>query len=241
MKSRNVVKWLLVMIIAFSFISQNAIAMDARVIKMSGEVKVRRGVEEFWQPASLGVFLKNIDTILTGENGEVLLEIQGGYHFHLGPNSILDIADMRKISEQELFLYLMREKVSKVEKRTQKTPIRIGNVSVVHGSYQDTVKEEISGISDELRERVKNGIRALFTQEFYPNTILKIHDMINNYHPSDDCGELHYYLGSSFEALNKPGQAMESYEAAIEISKASGCSSSKWVLEANQGIDRLKP
>ena len=34
----------------------------AKVTKLSGDVKVRRGVEEDWQPASVGILLEDIDT-----------------------------------------------------------------------------------------------------------------------------------------------------------------------------------
>ena len=38
-------------------------SMQAKIISISGEVKIRRGVEEQWQEAELGMLLEEIDTI----------------------------------------------------------------------------------------------------------------------------------------------------------------------------------
>jgi len=214
--------------------------MEVKIIKISGEVKIRHGVEEFWQAASLGIILKDIDSILTGENGEVTLQVDEGRQFHLGPNSILDIADLREISEQELFLYLVKSKLGKVDKRNGKTPLRIGNVSVVHGAYQDTAQQEVTQTSLETEEQLKNGIRALYTQHYYPNTILKINKSIEDQNVPDQCGELHYYLGSSFEKLDKPGQAIDAFEKAVQQGKSGNCTGIEWAEKAENSLLRLK-
>jgi hypothetical protein len=232
--------FVIILITSIFVLVQTSLSMEVKIVKMSGEAKIRHGVDELWQPASLGIFLKDIDSILTGEKGEVILQVEEGRQFHLGPNSLLDIADLREISEQELFLYLMKSKLGKVEKRNGKTPLRIGNVSVVHGTYQDTAQQELLLPSPESEEQLKNGIRALFTQHYYPNTILKINKTIQDQNIPDQCGELHYYLGSSFEKLDKPGQAIDAFEKAIQQSKSNNCNSSEWSEKAENSLLRLK-
>ena len=75
-----------------------------KIVKLGGEVKVRRGLEERWERAQLDMLLDEIDTILTGENGETVLSFGEGAVFKLGSNSVLDIADLRQITAQELSL-----------------------------------------------------------------------------------------------------------------------------------------
>src|SRR3990172_8290855 len=101
------------------------------IAKVTGEVKVRRGLDEKWQNAFAGMMLKNIDTILSLE-GEVVLRMDDGTTFHLGSHSILDIGDLRRITRQEMFLYLMAQKVDKIQPRGEKARLHVGNVSVVH-------------------------------------------------------------------------------------------------------------
>ena len=240
MKFINYRTYIIILMLSVFTFTQTALSQEVKIIKMSGEVKIRHGVEEFWQPASLGIFLKDIDSILTGERGEVTLQIDEARQFHLGPNSLLDIADLREISEQELFLYLMKSKLGKVDKRNGKTPLRIGNVSVVHGAYQDTTQQEVTQPSPESEEQLKNGIRALYTQHYYPNTILKINKTIEDQNIPDQCGELHYYLGSSFEKLDKPGQAIDAFEKAVQQSKSGSCAGSEWSEKAENSLLKLK-
>lgn len=240
MKLNNYRTYVIVLMLSVFTFAQTVLSMEVKIIKISGEVKIRHGVEEFWQPASLGIFLKDIDSILTGERGEVTLQINEARQFNLGPNTLLDIADLREISEQELFLYLMKSKLGKVEKRNGKTPLRIGNVSVVHGAYQDTTQQELTQLSPKSEEQLKNGIRALYSQHYYPNTILKINKTIEDQNIPDQCGELHYYLGSSFEKLDKPGQAIDAFEKAVQQDKSGNCTGNEWSEKSENSLLRLK-
>ena len=50
---------------------------EVEIMAVSGDVKIRYGLEENWSKADIGILLKDIDTILTGENGEVVLQLTG--------------------------------------------------------------------------------------------------------------------------------------------------------------------
>jgi tetratricopeptide (TPR) repeat protein len=230
-------------IIIFGYIFSNlslAIAEVVEIFQIKGEVKVRQGVEEFWQPAVLGQFIKDVDTILTGEKGEVVLKLADGTKFILGPNAILDIADLRTITDKELFIFLTREKLNKVDRNKEKTPLRIGNVSVVHGASRDSQEVLPLPADPFLITRIKNGIRALYNQEYYPNAIIKLKKIANNDDFNDECGEFEYYLGSSFEALNNLGQAIDTYNLLIEKNKEINCNNSPWVQQAKIKLQKLK-
>ena len=234
----------IITILIILFIGIELAIAGAKVTKLSGEVNIRRGVEEDWQPASDGILLEDIDTILTGADGVVVLQTNDGIKFELGNNSILDISDLRKISEKELFLYLMSKKVQKIEPRNGKTRLRIGKVSVVHGESK-VESENVPGNnskSDFLIQE-KNGARALHEQSLYPNSIIKYHKILEKYDAGKDCGEIHFYLGKSFEALNQIGQAIDAYQEAIDQLQQPGCdnpNAKKWSAEAKQAIEKLK-
>jgi tetratricopeptide (TPR) repeat protein len=199
-------------------------ATVAKIIGWKGEVKIRRGVEENWQAAAAGMLLEHLDTILTFENGEAVLELSDGATFRLGGNTILDMSDLRKITERELFLHLMSRKISKIPPREDKTRLRIGNVSSVHGEQKAAVGNVVSDPSEEARRlQETNGAKALQAQHYYPNAILKFHHILNKYPDRNDCGEIHFYLGAAFEAINRPGQALDAYQTVIEQSQASPC------------------
>jgi hypothetical protein len=226
--------------IFISLLINSSIALEVKVIYTSGDVKCRFGVEEHWSDVKSGIILKEIDTILTGKTGKVTLQFSDGAHFTLGANAILDIADLRKVNDQELFIFLMKMKVDKIEKKGEATPLRIGNVSVVHGTSKDTTR--LTSLKSELEtpERVKNGIIALFNQEFFPNTIMKIHKIKDEVELNQNCGELYFYLGKSFELIDHPGQALDAYQKVIKGNEGVECSQTEWVKQANAGIKRLQ-
>jgi hypothetical protein len=212
---------------------------SVRIKSLTGEVKVRRGVEETWHGVSTGVELDEIDSILTGEAGEVILELANGDDFRLGSNAILDVADLRRITEQDLFLLLMSSKIQKMEQREQKTKLRIGRVNVVHGELKKNSSGASSQVVDATWEKEKNGALALYGQNYTTNSILKLSNILARYPNLQDCGEVQVYLGRAYEKLSKPGQALDAYRAVLKQG-GEGCGGREsWLDEAEQAVSRL--
>jgi len=239
MKPKIELTFIRMLFICFLFLVQSHYATGARIIEASGDVKIRRGIEENWQSGRVNLLLDEIDTIWTGEDGMAVLEMDDGRKFQLRPGSMLDIVDLRKIDEQELFLNLMKMKVGKLEQNGEKTPLRLGTVSVVHGSSQDTSDTPVMPVSIDWETPTLNGIRDLFSQAYYPNAVLKIEKFHGLYPAVEDCGELQYYLGYSFEKLGQSGQATDAYQMTLQ-DVGETCPDSKWSGLASSGLERLK-
>ncbi|OGC01556.1 hypothetical protein A2V82_04490 [candidate division KSB1 bacterium RBG_16_48_16] len=209
------------------------------IAKVTGEVKVRRGLDEKWQNAFAGMMLKNIDTILSLE-GEVVLRMDDGTMFHLGSHSILDIGDLRRITRQEMFLYLMAQKVDKIQPRGEKARLHVGNVSVVHG-------EKVLAPAKAPGDRAStnwlwslNAARAMYEQNLYPNTIVSLHKLLSRFSQPNDCGEIHLYMGRAFEKLDEAGQALDAYQlAAARCSRCQSVEADRIAAEARTAITRL--
>lgn len=216
-------------------------AQQVKIIALAGDVKIRRGLDEHWQTASNAVTLENIDTILTGEAGEVTLKMENGDKFTLGSNSILDIADLREITERELFLYLMSQKIDKIGPREGKTKLKIGRVNVVHGE----LKSDSAKLNSQPDQRTdwlleKNGARALFGQNYTTNAIFKFNKILLKYPDITGCGELNFHIGQAFEKLNKPGQAAGAYKQAIKINSGDCAGeTSSWVVQSEAALKQL--
>jgi hypothetical protein len=208
----------------------------ARLETVQGDVQVRRGVEEKWSPAAVGINLEDIDTILTLE-GNTTLKLADGAVFKLGPNSILDIDDLRRISRQEMFLLLMSQKVQDMKPRERSSNLEVENISSVHGQQKTTTPKRLSTANDAWK-RGLNAARAMYQQRLYPNSVVKLHKLLSRYEEIQDCGEVFLYLGKSFEALDERGQAIDYYQSAAE--KGGVCENGeKIVQEAQQAQLRL--
>jgi len=219
--------------------------MSMTIVKMEGEVKVRPGLEETWQKAKLGMILKDIDTILTGEEAWVELKNENGSTFRLSSYAVLDISDLRKVREKDLFQFIMSKKIEKLDPVDKKAKIRIGNVSVVHGSQviSDSINVESVDNSDWFR-RETNGTLAMYRHDLFRNTILKAYKVISNYDTSQNCGLLYFYMGRSFEALNQKGQAADYYRQSIACSEKVEDGEDlqeEWLKGAKDALERLNP
>jgi len=215
----------------------------AKIVSLKGDVRVRRGLEENWINANMGMLLKDIDTILTDEASEVVLEIQEGSRFTLGGQSILDISDLRKITERELFLYLMSQKISRIQSPDQKSKLHIANVSVVRAEKKTSSVEEEISLNSQMWSMEKNGAMALFMQQYYTNAIVKCHKILVRYPSMEDCGQIHFYLGKSFEVIDESGRAIDAYQEVLERSKAASCETEQiqdFVELSSEAIGRLK-
>ncbi len=216
-------KTVLALAITFLLITKSIAAeKNVQILSISGDIKVRYGLEEEWHSAATGMILKDIDTILSGENAEVVIKTGEQKTFILGANAILDIADLRMIEEKELFLYLMSKKVNKIKPPGKNTRLRVGNVSVVHGTLNNPADSStvdtahVAGLA--LLE--KNGALALQMQKYYTNSIIKWHKIIHKYGSKINSGEIYFYIAKGFEAINKTGQAIDAYEKSLNYYKA---------------------
>ena len=182
---------------------------------LRGDVQVRRGLEEKWSEAAAGMELKAMDTIFSGEASEVVLLLEEGVLFTLGGHSILDISDLRRISERQLFLYLMSQKVGHLNISEPPDKIHIENVSVVRGERKGAADDFSS--PDRTRDWMleTNGAKALFNAAYRTNAIMKFYKILERYPTVDDQGEIHFYLGRAFESLEENGRACDAFETAL--------------------------
>jgi len=181
------------------------------ILSSSGDVQYRRGMEEEWKHAHQGILLDEIDTILTLE-GWVTLKISENTTFKLGPNSILDIGDLRRITRKEMFLFLMSEKIDRVQPRENAT-LKLGNVTTVHGLQ--AADSELPSVKKDWHPEA-NAAKAMYEQKFYTNAVVKYSKIFKKIQDPNDCGEINFYLAKSLEALDERGRAIDQYQLAIE-------------------------
>jgi len=214
-----------------------ALGQSVEIQSMHGEVRVRQGLSEDWSPARTGMTLRAIDSILSGETGGAVLRLENGASFRLGSWMVLDIGDLRRISERDLFLYLMSEKVKQLPDAESRS-LKIARVSVVRA--EDQSQEESQTVSEAMnREPLEfNGARALFDQAFVTNAVMKVHRLLEHYPQSDNQFRSHYLLGQCHEALHQSGRALEAYCAALAAAEEEG--NAKAIQSAKLAVQRLE-
>jgi hypothetical protein len=215
-----------------------------RIIAASGDVRVRRGLEESWVPSGAGAELKPLDTILCGEASQAVLTLEDGTRFTLGGNALLDVSDLRRITERQLFLFLMSQKVGRITAPAQPPALRVTRVSVVRGAQKREPEPPSPPAGFQPWVREINGARTLFEEGLVPNAIIKYYRILQRYPPADDRGEIHFDLGRAFEAIHETGRALDAYQAAGErLNAGSGTTARSAERRAfiEAALLRLKP
>ena len=215
----------------------------AKIVKLNGDVKVREGLNENWDTAHIGMLLRDIDTILTLESSEVVLELDNGETFRLSSNAVVDIGDLRKITERELFLFLMSQKMDQIKTPEGKSKLRITNVSVVRAENKAAGNTESQSKAESFWQQETNGARSMYEQDFFLNAIMKFHKILQKYPALEMCSEIYFYLAKSFENINEPGRALEAYRLVLAHAEHDACGMlplDEMVAESTQAIKRLK-
>jgi tetratricopeptide (TPR) repeat protein len=215
-------------------------AFDVQIEKIKGDIRIRRGLDETWSAARIGLTLKSMDTILSGEASEVILLLDDGSRFRLGGNAILDVSDLHRITERQLFLYLMSQKVENLNNPDSSSAIHITNVSVVRGTQKRFEGEGIRPVGNMDWIRETNGAKALFTAGYFTNAIVKFYKILERYPSVNDEGEVYYYVGQSFEALKEKGRAIDAYQNALTRLNDSESSGEKERKNVQEALNRLK-
>jgi len=217
---RNLIAVSMFLLVGTTLLAQPA----ARILSLQGSVQIRRSLEENWRLAAAGMPLEAGDTILTGENSEAQLRTADGALLRLGAQVILDVADLKRLSEREMFLWLISEKIDRLPQRQEKTPLRFGQITSVHGEE----KGRPAPIPGERAQRWRaevNGLLVLLVNAYSTNAVVKCHKILRRYPEQEDCGEVHFYLGQTLESLGQAGQAAEAYQEAAQRVQSGGCSS----------------
>ncbi len=209
---------------------------DVRIVRVFGDVQVRRGMEETWSPAGAGMMLKILDTIFAGEASEAVLVLEDGTRFTLGRNAVLDVGDLHRITEKQMFLFLMSQKIGRMTAPDSGGSIHIANVSVVRGSDKRAGANPLTAADKRGWMREKNGALALFDAGFATNTVVKLHKIMQRYPSIEDGGEIQFVLGQAFEKLNENGRAMDAYQSSIEAASR-GSETKRSALERKAKIE----
>lgn len=211
-------------------------AANMTVKMIEGYAEVRRGVSEEWKALAVGDILKPEDTIRTGENAEVKIQVAENDFFMLYSYSVLDIADIRQLTKNDLLLKLSMEHIRSVP--NSKPNIKSPSTTIMHGENKATAAVKSSNTQKEISADIGTmrleGARALFLQKYYSSAIISIKTTIRKFGLRDPFVALQL-AAQSFERLGLIQHAIDEY---IASSNTRLTEAEK--KEAQQQLARLK-
>lgn len=211
--------------VAVLLVAARAAAGDITVQTAQGEVSVRHGVTEVWVRVAPGDILRPDDTMKTGKKGSatIVLSPAGGTAgaprtVSLPGEVIVDMSDVRDLTQEELMLKLTMEKVRASSYQWKSDDLQIPSAAVVHGS--DRSSNQALRESDPATGILQlNGAHVLFANGFYATCALKGMEVFRHYPPLGKQFQSRVMVAEALEKARLRGEAMNEY---AEISKLEG-------------------
>lgn len=222
----------------FAAIAIVTVALQAEefVVKsLKGKAKVRHGVMETWSMVSVGDTLKPEDTILTEDGAAIVIVKSAAIRYSIPGSSMLDIADLRNLSQDELLLRLAMENIKSVPVQQRPNDLTVPNTTIVHGDDISKDAEALKLPRTEIGSLQMRGVEVLYDNSFYASGILKSKALLRLFPEARDEFSFRFQLAKAFEQVNLYDEALTEY---VSLSQQSLAKDQKATLEKR--IQQLK-
>jgi hypothetical protein len=196
--------------------------------KLNGEVAVRHGVTEVWTTVAAGDVLRPNDSMRTGKNGSATLIVQETQastirRLVLPADVIVDISDVRELTQEELMLKLTMQKVRATPEQKRDGNPAISDAAVMHGTDAGR-HAAVSENDPQIGRSLLNGARVLLDNGFAATAVLRTLEVFRSFPSLAGIVDNRLALAGAMEKANLRGEAVAEYQA---IRQMTGLSSSQ--------------
>jgi hypothetical protein len=184
------------------------LAADFTVKAVKGTVEVRRGVMEEWRKIKVGDLLKPEDSMRTGPGSSATIEIEKR-KLVVPELTILDISDVRQLTQEDFLLKLAMENILAVPPR-EKDELEIPSATVIHGENKS--KTAVLPPSDgKVGEMQLHGARVLYDNTYYATSILKSKETLRTHPEVRSNYDARFTVAMAFEKMKLTKEAITEY------------------------------
>jgi len=189
---------------------------DIKVTAVKGSVYVRHNVQEQWVNVSPGDVLKPDDSMKSGRKSSATVVIDDKTTLTMPEQAIVDMADLRTLTKEELLLKLAMERIRSVPDKSGDDELSIPRTTTIHGANMD--RHAAAGVVDpEAGTMRMKGTEFLFGNGFYETGILKAKELFRLYPNLSGRIDDRLMVAKALEVLKLKGEAMEEY---IQLGKS---------------------
>ncbi|MBI3578510.1 MAG: hypothetical protein HY276_07260 [Ignavibacteriales bacterium] len=191
-----------------SFLALPLFGNTFTVKAVKGIVEVRRDVKEEWKRVKVGDVLKPEDSMRTGKSSSATI-VSDAKRLTVPELSIIDLSDVRELSQKDFLLKLAMENILAVPQRDRDS-IMIPTATVLHGA--DNGKEDAAMESSvETGLMQLQGTKVLFDNAFYATSVLKSKETLRKYPELKANYDTRLMIAQAFEKLRLVNEAITEY------------------------------
>jgi hypothetical protein len=197
-----------------------ASAGEIVVQKIDGDVSVRKGIGEEWTRVATGDVLRPNDTIRTGKQGAAVIVVRWpSEQSHpkrvtLPQEVMVDLSDIRDLTQEELMLKLTLEKVRASTSQWKNDGLHIPNAGVIHGDDR-SAPQPVATIGSQDGEYLLNGAKVLFENGYFATCLLKAMRVFRSYPALRENVDHRLLLAQAMERATLRGEATAEYGALL--------------------------
>ena len=183
---------------------------EVKVTMVKGDVQVRRGVSEEWVPVSVGDALKPEDSMRSGKRSSAKMTIDGGKVLEIPESAIIDVSDLRNLTQEELLLMLAMERVRSVPQRERNNDFDFLMTTTMHGANKSsaTISQPINLETGMMQ---LNGTAMLFKNGFYATCVLKTKEVFRLVPELSKRNDIRFMVADALERMKLPSEALSEY------------------------------
>ncbi|HLX11678.1 MAG TPA: hypothetical protein VKS81_02585 [Bacteroidota bacterium] len=181
-----------------------------RITALKGDVSVRRGMSEQWVEAAKGDVLKPEDSIRLGKKASATLLTDSDNRLTLPEMVIIDLSDLRDLTQDELMLTLTMERVRSIPDRSHDGDFSIPRTTTIHGANRDaSASTELLPSGDGTLEL--NGVKVLYSHGYYATSIIRSKQVFRLDPSTEKRFDARMLVASALEKAKLPEEALTEY------------------------------
>ena len=207
------------MMLALMLAAAAALRAEITVETARGDVRARHGVTESWTAVARGDVLKPNDSIRTGRESQAVIRVQGEEGtrtISLPGEVIVELSDIRELTQEELMLKLTMEKVRMAPSDWKTDELGVPGAAVVHGSDRSSGETPLE--NDLATGKLHlNGARVLFDNNLYSTCILRGMEVFRRYPALASSVPDRMMVADALARTGLKGEALAEYGAVSEM------------------------
>ena len=193
------------------FLSTLPAIAGIKIIRVSGDVTVRHDVQETWTGLSRGDILQARDAIRSGRNSSVTLLVDGAKKIVVPELVVLDLSDLRSLTQEELLLKLAMEGVRAAPQNSRHDgELNIPRTTTTYGEDRDVFQNArpVDPVTGTLQS---NGIKVLYQNGFYATCVVRAKQLFRLNTALLKRVDDRLLVASAFEMMNLRSEALDEY------------------------------
>ncbi|MBU1422632.1 MAG: hypothetical protein KKG06_05535 [Bacteroidetes bacterium] len=209
-----------------------SLSAQLKVLTTKGDVKVRYGVSEEWKQLKAGDQINLADAIRTSSKSSAVIQIDNQKKIALNEKTIVEMADLRYLSQEELLLKLAMERILSVPPQDRDNDLIPARTTIIHGEKKSKVQLPIP---NDIAMMQLNGAKLLYDNNFYGTCVIRIKEVLRLNQNLSDVVNYKLVTANSLEKSNLFEEALNEYTS-LPFDQLT--SPQKQIVQQN--IDRLK-